>query len=459
MMRQPIPTQSPMERIRNFDEVALGYTEDQAIAEAERCLGCKRPRCVDGCPVEVEIPEFIGLIKSGDFLSAISKIKEKNNLPAICGRVCPQETQCEKLCVLGKKDEPVAIGALERFVADYEMRTLPHREPNILHLRKNGKVAVIGSGPAGLTCAGELARFGYSVTIFEGLHATGGVLRYGIPPFRLPKEIVDYEVGYIKGLGVDIKVNVVIGKTMTIEDLFLDGFSAVFIGSGAGAPHFMGIPGENLNGVYSANEFLTRCNLMKAYMFPTYDTPLWIGKRVAVVGGGNVAMDSARVALRLGAEEVYLLYRRGKEEMPARREEVHYAEEEGIIFRFLTNPVRIIGDKDGWVRGVECLRMELGKLDESGRRRPIPIHGSEFVIDVETVIIAIGQGANPLLFETTPFLRVNEKGYIITDEDGRTSIPGVYAGGDIVTGSATVISAMGAGKRAARAIHTDLEKR
>jgi glutamate synthase (NADPH/NADH) small chain len=454
-----MPTQSPIERTRNFEEVALGYTEAQAVAEAERCLGCKRPKCIEGCPVEIEIQEFIGLIRERDFLGAISKIKEKNSLPAICGRVCPQETQCERLCLLGKKDEPIAIGGLERFVADYEAKeSTSFVVPNPPHSRQRERVAIVGSGPAGLTCAGELARLGYIVTIFEGLHATGGVLRYGIPPFRLPKEIVDREVDYIKSLGVEIKVNMVIGKTMTIEDLFEEGFLSVFIGSGAGAPLFMDIPGEDLNGVYSANEFLTRCNLMGAYMFPVYDTPIKIGKRVVVVGGGNVALDSARVALRLGAEEVNIVYRRGKEEMPARREEVHHAEEEGVIFRFLANPVRIIGDNEGWVKEIECLRMKLGEVDRSGRRRPIPIPGSEFLIEAETVIIAIGQGPNPILFETTPGLRLNEKGYIVIDEEGRTSMEGVYAGGDIVTGAATVISAMGAGKMAARTIHNDLKR-
>ncbi len=452
-----MPTQDQEKRGRNFDEVALGYTKEQAIEEAKRCLGCKKPECIKGCPVEIEIPAFIELVKERDFLVAIRKVKEKNSLPAICGRVCPQETQCEELCVLGRKDEPVAIGRLERFVADYEMENSSQPIDYSPQSINGKKIAVIGSGPAGLTAAADLAKLGYGVVIFEGLHDTGGVLRYGIPEFRLPKWIVDREVDYIRDLGVKIEVNVVVGRTLTIDELFKDGYAAIFIGTGAGLPYFMGIPGENLNGVYSANEFLTRCNLMKAYLFPEYDTPIKIGKRVAVVGGGNVAMDSARVALRLGAEEVYIIYRRGHKEMPARKEEIRHAEEEGIIFKILTNPTKIIGDEKGWVRGVECLRMELGEPDESGRRRPVAILGSEFVMEIETIIIAIGQGPNPLLLQTMPSLGLTQKGNIVADPEGRTSMERVYAGGDIVTGTATVISAMGAGKQAARAIHKDIE--
>jgi glutamate synthase (NADPH/NADH) small chain len=446
--KQKMPMQDPKERIKNFNEVALGYKNIQAIEEANRCLQCKDPKCIEGCPVEIDIPGFIALVAKGEFQNAIKKIKEKNNLPAICGRVCPQETQCEAVCVLSKKAEPVAIGRLERFVADQEEEfTIPHVEPT-------GKaVAVIGSGPAGLTAAADLAKFGHHVVIFESLHDTGGVLRYGIPEFRLPKAIVDREVDYIKRLGVEIKLNIVVGLTTTIDTLLRQGFSAVFIGTGAGLPYFMGIEGENLNGVYSANEFLTRVNLMKAYRFPEYDTPVKVGRRVAVVGAGNVAMDAARCALRLGAEEVYIVYRRSRNEMPAREEEIKNAEEEGIIFKLLTNPVKIIGNGNGWVKAMECIKMELGDVDESGRRRPVPIKGSEFIMEVETVICALGQGPNPLLLKATRGLELTKRGTIVTDEDGRTSIKGVYAGGDIVTGAATVISAMGAAKRAAKAIH------
>lgn len=456
-------------RRKNFNEVSLGYTEEEALREANRCLQCKNPICIPGCPVEIDIPAFIKKIQEKDYLGAIKKIKEKNNLPAICGRVCPQEEQCEKACVLAKKYEPVGIGRLERFAADYELRVSGERcqvsgkdSPKTLHFTPNTKqprVAVIGSGPAGLTCAGDLAKMGYQSTIFEALHKPGGVLVYGIPEFRLPKKIVQQEVNYVQSLGVELKLNYVIGKTLTISELFAQGYSAIFIGIGAGAPKFMGIPGENFNGVYSANEFLTRVNLMKAYLFPEYDTPVRVGKRVAVVGGGNVAMDSARTALRLGAEEIYLIYRRSRKEMPAREEEIENALEEGIRFELLTNPVRIVGNKDGWVEKIECVRMELAEPDASGRARPVEIKGSNFYFDCETVITALGTDANPLLPQSTPGLTLNKWGYIITDEQtGKTSLEGVYAGGDIVTGSATVISAMGAGKRSARAIDEYLKK-
>ncbi|HAW50255.1 TPA: glutamate synthase (NADPH), homotetrameric [bacterium] len=454
--KTPIPEQDPKIRRQNFNEVALGYSEEDALREASRCLGCKDSPCLAGCPVEIDIPAFISLIKERDYLGAVRKIKEKNALPAICGRVCPQETQCEQYCTLGKRFEPVAIGRLERFVADYEMVNTKDLQP-ITCSSPNGKsIAVVGSGPAGLTAAADLAKLDYKVTIFEALHKTGGVLVYGIPEFRLPKAIVEQEVEFVKRLGVELKLSVVIGRTLTIDDLFSEGYDAIFVGVGAGLPHFMDIPGENLNGVYSANEYLTRVNLMKAYLFPEYDTPIKKGKRVAVVGGGNVAMDAARTALRLGADQVFIIYRRSQVEMPARREEVHHAEEEGIEFKTLTNPTRIIGDKQGWVKEIECIRMELGEPDDSGRRRPIPIEGSLFKIEVDIVVMAIGNGANPLLTSATPDMAINKWGYIITDDEGRTTKKGVYAGGDIVTGSATVISAMGAGKRAVRAIHKDL---
>lgn len=448
----PMPKQEPEKRRGNFNEVALGYTIEQAIEEANRCLQCKKPFCISGCPVEIDIPGFIAKIVEGDFAGSIRLLKVENNLPAMCGRVCPQETQCEQVCVLAKKYQPVAIGRLERFAADWEIN---HGVKPPKRTRSNGKkVAVIGSGPGGLTAAGDLARMGYKVTIFEALHKTGGVLRYGIPEFRLPKGIVDIEVEYIKKLGVKIETNMVIGRIYTLEDLFKKGFLAIFIGIGAGAPVFMNIPGEELNGVYSANEFLTRSNLMSAYRFPEYDTPVTVGRRVAVIGGGNVAMDAARTSVRLGAESVQVLYRRSEVEMPARIEEIDNAKEEGIIFNFLVLPTRIIGDEKSWVKGIECLRMELGEPDSSGRRRPIPIEGSEFIIDLDTVIVAIGNAANKLLPGSTPGLQTNKWGNIIVDPaTGQTSIPGVYAGGDIVTGSATVIEAMGAGKRAARAIH------
>jgi len=452
----PMREQDPKVRIRNFEEVPFGYTPEEAVAEAERCLQCKRAPCIQGCPVNINIPKFIREIREGDFRAAIRTIKETNNLPAICGRVCPQETQCQAVCTLGKKHEPVAIGRLERFVADWEYE-------HGVELPEVGKptglrVAVVGSGPAGLTCAADLRRFGHEVTIFEALHEPGGVLMYGIPEFRLPKRIVRAEIENLLKMGVELKLNVVVGRTVTIDELFASGYHAVFVGSGAGLPKFLGIPGENLIGIYSANEFLTRVNLMRAYLFPEYDTPIKVGKRVAVVGGGNVAMDAARTALRLGAERVVVLYRRTEAEMPARREEVHHAKEEGVEFEFLVNPVRFL-DTGGKVSGVECIRMELGEPDESGRRRPIPIPNSNFVIPVDTVIVAIGNDPHPLVPRTTPGLATTKHGTIVANEEGRTSREGVFAGGDIVTGAATVISAMGAGKRAALAIHRYLLSR
>ncbi len=440
------------ERIKNFREVPLGYTEDEAAEEARRCLQCKKPACSTGCPVEIDIPAFISLVAEKKFAEAAKKIKETNSLPAVCGRVCPQEIQCESKCVVGKKGEPVAIGRLERFVADWE-RDKGKVEPPPRPRPKHKKVAVIGSGPAGLTVASDLAKLGYAVTLFEALHKTGGVLVYGIPEFRLPKDIVQAEVDFVESLGVEIKTNALIGTLYTVPELMQNGYEAVFIGIGAGGPMFMNIPGEALNGVYSANEFLTRSNLMKAYLFPAYDTPIKKSKKVAVVGAGNVAMDSVRTAIRLGAEEVYLVYRRSEQEMPARIEEIERAKEEGAIFKLLTNPVRILGDDKGWVTSMECIRMELGEPDDSGRRRPVPVKGSEFIIEVDSIIMALGTNANPLLPQSTPGLKLNKWGYIMTDEETcGTSIRGVYAGGDIVTGSATVILAMGAGRKAARAI-------
>ena len=459
-MRNAMPEQPANVRNKNFEEVALGYTKEMAVDEAQRCLNCPKPRCVSGCPVNVEIPAFIQAVAHEDFAEAIKILKRKNSLPAVCGRVCPQENQCESKCVLGIKGESVAIGRLERFVADYA------REHGIDVTKAddvvpNGKkVAIVGSGPSGLTCAGDLAKLGYDVTLFEALHAAGGVLMYGIPQFRLPKEIVQHEIAALKELGVKIEVNSVIGRTFTIKELMEEeGFDAVYVGTGAGLPHFMHIDGENLNGVYSANEFLTRVNLMKAYEFPNVATPVYVGKKAAIVGAGNVAMDAARTAKRLGAEHVYIVYRRGEDEMPARKEEIGHAKEEGIELRLLNNPVSIKGDEKGWVNGLECVKMELGEADASGRRSPVAIEGSEYILDVDMVVMAIGQGPNPLIKQTTPDLEVNKRGNIVADEAGATSIPGVFAGGDIVTGAATVISAMGAGKRAAVAIDEYLKNK
>lgn len=457
-VKVPMPEQAPDVRNKNFLEVSTGYTEDMAVEEAERCLNCKHKPCMNGCPVNVKIPEFIELIKNKDFEGAYHKISETSALPAICGRVCPQESQCEKYCVRGIKGEPVGIGRLERFAADYFMNNCKVKTPEIE--KKNKKVAVVGGGPAGLTCAGDLAKLGYDVTVFEAFHKAGGVLVYGIPEFRLPKNIVQAEIDKLTGMGVKIETNIIIGKTLDVKELFDDGFEAVFIGSGAGLPSFMKIDGESLNGVYSANEFLTRVNLMKAYKFPEYDTPVNIGERVAVVGGGNVAMDAARSAKRLGAKEVYIIYRRGEDEMPARAEEIHHAKEEGIIFKLLNNPTRIVGDEKGWVKGIECVEMELGEPDASGRRRPVPKQGSEYIIDLENVIIAIGQSPNPLIKATTDGLETQKWGGIIVEEEtGKTSLEGVYAGGDAVTGAATVILAMGAGKTAAKAIDEYLQSK
>jgi glutamate synthase (NADPH/NADH) small chain len=454
----PIPKQKPEVRRRNFDEVALGYTEEQALEEANRCLQCPKPQCVQGCPVEIEIPAFVKLLREGKYEEAIAKIKEKNALPAVCGRVCPQEEQCQRFCVVGKVGEPVSIGRLERFLADWE-RERGFKIPDKA-LSTGKKVAVIGAGPAGLTVAADLARLGHEAVIFEALHLPGGVLVYGIPEFRLPKKIVQAEVDYIQKLGVELKLGYLVGRTYTIPELLKErGFGAVFVGTGAGLPQFMNVPGENLGGIYSANEFLIRVNLMKAYAFPCFDTPIRIGRHVVVIGGGNVAMDSARSALRLGAEEVCIVYRRSREELPARKEEIENAEEEGITCRFLAAPTRFIGDEKGWVKQMECVCMELGAPDDSGRRRPVPVKGSEFVMDVDTVVVAIGRTPNPIIQRTTEGLQVTRWGTVVADESGRTSLEGVYAGGDIVTGEATVISAMGAGKKAARAIHEYLMKK
>ncbi len=451
--KQKMNEQPPRERIKNFDEVALGLTEEQAVAEAKRCIQCKNPTCVAGCPVMIDIPAFIKFLALGEFEGASAKIKEKNALPAICGRVCPQEDQCEKVCVLKAKGNPIGIGYLERFVADWEIRHKTAGPPDRKTARLKTRVAVVGSGPGGLTAAADLAKMGYQVTLFESLSAPGGVLVYGIPEFRLPKKIVGIEVDYVKSLGVEIQTDVLIGKTLSIDDLFKKGYMAIFISSGAGLPRFMGIPGENLAGVYSANEFLVRVNLMKAYKFPEYLTPIKIGKKVAVIGAGNVAMDSARVALRLGAKEVTIVYRRTRTEMPAREEEIVRAEEEGIKFILLTAPTEIFGDERGWVKGMECLKMKLGEPDSSGRRRPVPIEGSEYRLDFDTIVVAIGQSPNPLIPKATPKLKVEKWGGVIINKKGMTSIPGVFAGGDIVSGAATVISAMGAGKLAAVGIH------
>ncbi len=469
-IRNKVLRQPAKERIKNFFEVALGFSKEESEEEAKRCLQCKEPVCVKGCPVGIDIPAFIKLIKEGKQKEALSKIKEKNNLPGICGRVCPQENQCEAVCILGKKKVPINIGALERYAADYEIDRLSvsgyrladaNRTPQTEHR----KVAVVGSGPAGLTCAADLAKMDYEVILFESLHLAGGVLMYGIPEFRLPKKIVQNEVDYIKSLGVRVKTDTLIGNTLTIDDLFQEGFKAVFIATGAGLPQFLGIPGENLGRVYSANEFLTRVNLMKAYKFPEQATPINIGKKVAVIGGGNVAFDCARVALRFGfgyrkpnhgllalGSEVTLVYRRTENEMPARKEEIENAKEEGIPFKVLAQPIKIIGDGKGFVSGLECIAMELGEPDTSGRRRPVPIKDSNFVLEVDTVIVAIGQNPNPLLPKVTPNLKTNDDGTIKVDKNFMASITGVFAGGDIITGADTVISAMGAGKKAAVAI-------
>lgn len=451
LKKVPMPEQEPQIRNKNFEEVSLGYTKEMAMEEATRCLHCKHMPCVNGCPVNVQIPNFIAKIAEGDFDAAYDIIAQTNSLPAVCGRVCPQENQCEGNCVRGIKGEPVGIGRLERFAADYHMQNAPE---TVHKAESNGiKVAVVGGGPAGLTCAGDLAKRGYEVTVFEAFHTPGGVLMYGIPEFRLPKEIVQKEINELKKMGVTIQTNMVVGKVVSVDELLEEGYRAVFIGSGAGLPSFMKMEGENLNGVYSANEFLTRINLMKAYRFPETDTPIHIGKKVAIIGGGNVAMDAARSAKRLGAEEVSVIYRRSEEEMPARREEVHHAKEEGIQFKMLTNPIRILGDENGWVTGMECVKMELGEADASGRRRPVAIKGSEEVLPMDTVVVAIGQTPNPLIKATTPGLETQSWGGIVVKDDaGQTSKEGVYAGGDVVTGAATVILAMGAGKNAAAAM-------
>ena len=457
-MAKVSPTKTPMreqpasERVRNYDEVPYGYSPGEAMLEAQRCLMCKKPKCIEGCPVEIDIPGFIQFIQEGNFKDGISLLKEKNILPAICGRVCPQEEQCEKECILGVKNEPVAIGRLERFLADWEAgqgeAPLPPR-----HKPTGKKIVVVGAGPAGITAAADLVRMGHTVDIFEALHEPGGVLVYGIPEFRLPKKIVFREIHYLERLGVKIYMDHVIGKIRSIDEL-LDEYDAVFLGTGAGLPWFLNVPGENLNGIYSANEYLTRANLMKAYLFPKYKTPIVKGKRVATVGGGNVAMDCARTALRLGAEESIIVYRRSRTEMPARDEEIHHAEEEGVIFKNLSNPATFHGDESNWVKEAECISMKLGEPDESGRRRPVPIPGANFMLPVDVVVIAIGNSPNPLVPSTTPDIEVGKWGNIVTDPlTGKTSKPGVFAGGDVATGAATVILAMGAGKIAARGIH------
>jgi len=452
--REPMPRQAPKIRSKNFNEVALGYSAEQAQAEASRCIQCPKRSCAEGCPVEVDIPGFINAIREGDMPEAVKLLKDKNSLPGICGRVCPQETQCEATCSLAKKDAPIAIGRLERYVADWERANMQSASSLPARPAPSGKqVAVVGSGPAGLTVAADLAKLGHSVTIFEALHVAGGVLMYGIPEFRLPKDIVQTEVDYVASLGVKVELDSVIGKLVTIDELLNNGYHAVFLGTGAGLPMFLNIPGENLNGIYSANEFLTRVNLMKAYRFPEYDTPVKVGRKVAVIGGGNVAMDSARCALRLGAEVVYIVYRRSEVELPARREEVENAQEEGIEFKLLTNPKRMLGNEQNWVVGMECYEMELGEPDDSGRRRPIVKPGSEFIIDVDVVIVALGTTPNPLIASTTDGLETTRWGTVVADEEtGKTVKDKVWAGGDIVTGAATVISAMGAGKRAAASI-------
>jgi glutamate synthase (NADPH/NADH) small chain len=456
--RESMTRQDPKARAKNFNEVALGYTAEQAKAEASRCIQCPKRSCVEGCPVDIDIPDFIKAIRDDNMPEAVRILKSKNSLPGICGRVCPQETQCEVRCALDKKGAPIAIGRLERYVADWERANMDSVGSTVAHPKPTGKkVAVVGSGPAGLTAAADLAKLGHSVTLFEALHVAGGVLMYGIPEFRLPKEIVQAEVDYVASLGVEIVLDTVVGKTVSVDELLNNGYRAIFLGPGAGAPMFLNIPGENLNGIYSANEFLTRVNLMKAYKFPEYDTPVKVGQRVGVVGGGNVAMDAARCALRLGAEEVYIVYRRSEVEMPARREEVENAKEEGIQFRLLTNPKQFIGDDQNWVAGMECYEMELGEPDASGRRRPIALPGSEFIIKVDVAIAALGTRPNPIIPSTTEGLETSRWGTIIADEvTGKTVKPAVWAGGDIVTGAATVISAMGAGKRAAADIDKSL---
>lgn len=452
--RVDMPRQDPHVRAHNYNEVALGYTDEMVKEEASRCIQCPKRMCVSGCPVYVDIPEFIKAVRDGNMPEAVSILKSKNALPAICGRVCPQETQCEQVCTLAKKNAPIAIGRIERYVADWDLGNKEKRSPTQLPPSTGKSVAVIGSGPAGLTAAADLAKFGHRVTMYEALHIAGGVLMYGIPEFRLPKKTVQAEVDYVKSLGVDIQLDSVMGKLATVDELLAGRFDAIFLGTGAGLPMFLDIPGENLNGVYSANEFLTRTNLMKAYLFPEYDTPIKVGKNVAVIGGGNVAMDSARCALRLGADKVYIVYRRSHAEMPARHEEVENAEEEGIIFKLLTNPKRIIDDGKGWVKAMECYEMELGEPDASGRRRPIVKQGSEFIMDVDVVVVALGTTPNPLIPSTTTGLETTRHGTVVADEQsGKTVKDRVWAGGDVVTGAATVISAMGAGKRAAASIH------
>jgi len=451
-----MPKQEPMVRARNFEEVAQGYTKEMALEEASRCLQCKKRNCVEGCPVNVNIPEFIFALQEDRMWDAVRELKANNALPGICGRVCPQESQCEAKCTLAKKGAPIAIGRLERYVADWERAQTDKPKPEVAP-STGKKVAVVGSGPAGLTAAADLAKLGHQVTLYEALHVAGGVLMYGIPEFRLPKAIVQGEVEYVKSLGVDVRVNAVIGKVETVDELLAKS-DAAFLAVGAGAPMFLNLPGENLNGVYSANEFLTRTNLMKAYLFPEYDTPIKVGKKVAVVGAGNVAMDSARCALRQGADEVYIIYRRSRDEIPARKEELENAEEEGVIFKLLTNPKQFSGNENGWVTSMECYEMELGEPDESGRRRPIMKEGSEFTMEVDTVVSALGTSPNPLIPSTTPDMEVSKKGTIVADDEtGKSSKPKVWAGGDIVTGAATVISAMGAGKRAAAAIDAYLK--
>lgn len=456
--RQAMPEQDQKLRVNNHEEVPYGYTTELALLEAGRCLQCKNAKCVDGCPVNIDIPEFVRLVSEEKFNEAAKKIKEKNVLPAICGRVCPQESQCEEKCILGRKDDPVAIGRLERFVADYERKMSLVEVPNI-GTNNGKKIAIVGSGPSGLTVAADMRRQGYSVTIFEALHETGGVLTYGIPEFRLPKNIVQFEINYLKEMGCKIETNHIVGRLSTIEEL-LEYFDSVFLGVGAGLPTFMSLEGESLGNIFSANEYLTRMNLMKAYKFPEYDTPMPKGRHVVVVGGGNVAMDSARTAIRTGAEEVTIVYRRSRHELPAREEEVHHAEEEGIKFKLLNNPVRYIGTDVDTVKAMECIKMKLGEPDSSGRRRPVPIENSEFILETDLVVVAIGTGPNPILFSTTPNLKRNKWGYIeVNPGTNETSIENVYAGGDIVTGSATVIEAMGAGRIAAKAMHAKLNKK